>query len=512
MDRTLFSTHRAGVPAANALNSERAPAYAFSAEHALAQYAATGCLSTTFYASAAFQLQAALALLDRVSPAFVARTAIWSRKKSFMKDLPALLSAYLTVADPALAEATFERIIDDTKMLRNWVQILRSGAVGRRSLGSMPKRLVQRWLASRTSEQLFRGSIGDRPSLGDVIKLAHPRPKDPERSALYAYLTGRAHDASALPETVQAFEAWKTRRNGEPPAVPFQLLTSLDLDREAWLAIARRASWQETRMSLSTFARHQVFASKRTTALIAAKLRDREAIRRAKVLPYQLMIASRTAGDQVPSSVREALEDALEIALENVPEIGGKVYVCPDVSGSMSSPITGRRKGATTSVRCVDVAALIAAAMMRVNDATVLPFEHRVVDVRVSRRDSVLANARKLASVGGGGTSCSAPLARLNADRAKGALVVLVSDNESWVDARRHGTGLMVEWEAFRARNPEAKLVCIDLTPNRTTQAVDREDVLNVGGFSDAVFEVIAGFVGGARPSHWVDRIQEVAI
>ena len=33
------------------------------------------------------------------------------------------------------------------------------------------------------------------------------------------------------------------------------------------------------------------------------------------------------------------------------------------------------RKGATTKVRCIDVAALIAAAMLRKNDAEVLPFE-----------------------------------------------------------------------------------------------------------------------------------------
>jgi hypothetical protein len=41
----------------------------------------------------------------------------------------------------------------------------------------------------------------------------------------------------------------------------------------------------------------------------------------------------------------------------------------------------------------------------------------------------------------------------------------------------------------------EPKLVCIDLQPYATVQAPDREDILNVGGFSDAVFEVVAGFL-----------------
>ena len=82
------------------------------------------------------------------------------------------------------------------------------------------------------------------------------------------------------------------------------------------------------------------------------------------------------AGAKVPAVVREALQDAMEIALENVPAFGGRVVVCPDVSGSMASPVTGTRRGATSAVRCIDVAALVAAAVLRTNrDALVLPFE-----------------------------------------------------------------------------------------------------------------------------------------
>jgi len=65
-------------------------------------------------------------------------------------------------------------------------------------------------------------------------------------------------------------------------------------------------------------------------------------------------------------------------------------------------------------------------------------------------------------------------------------LVIFVSDNESWVDAGRgRGTATMAEWNAFRQRNPKARLVCIDIQPYRTTQAKERDDILNIGGFSD---------------------------
>src|SRR5262249_39185186 len=147
---------------------------------------------------------------------------------------------------------------------------------------------------------------------------------------------------------------------------------------------------------------------------------------------------------------------------ENVPRINGKVFVCPDVSGSMSSAATGYRVGATTSVRCIDVAALVSAAILRQNpQAEVLPFECDVVSLRLNSRDSVMTNAAKLAGIGGGGTNCSAPLAWLNKNHAKGDLVIFVSDNESWMDAKGgRGTETMRQWERFKHLNPQARLVC----------------------------------------------------
>ena len=115
------------------------------------------------------------------------------------------------------------------------------------------------------------------------------------------------------------------------------------------------------------------------------------------------------------------------------------------------------------------------------------------MSVQLNARDSVMTNAEKLAAIGGGGTNCSAPLAALNQRQAKGDLAVFVSDNESWVDAKAgRGTETMRQWTQFKQFNPQARLVCIDLQPYATTQAPERGDVLNIGGFSDQVFEVIA--------------------
>lgn len=516
----LFQTIKGALlPVATARNAEQAPAYAFGPRHQLAQLAATGCLSRTFYASAEDQLDQVLALARQVEPAFVAKAAIYGRQAGHMKDMPALLAASLAVRDVALLGQVFPRVVDNGRMLRNFVQILRSGAVGRKSLGTRPKKLVQHWLLTATETQLLNAAVGNTPSLADVVKMVHPKPEEAWRAAWFAWLIGRPFDEAALPPVTRAFERFKREAAGgvaaEVPELPFQMLTALALSPAHWAQLARQGSWQMVRQNLNTFARHGVFEIPGMSEVVAAKLRDARAVSQARVMPYQLLAAFKAAGEQVPGQVRDALQDAMELSLAHVPALEGRVVVCPDVSGSMRYPVTGGRGSASSSMRCVDVAALVAAAVLRRNpQARVLPFEQDVVKLSLNARDSVMSNAQALAMIGGGGTSCSAPLALLNRERAAVDLVILISDNESWVDASRRGaTQTLREWELLKQRNPKARLVCIDIQPTASTQAAERHDILNVGGFSDAVFTMVASFAAGTMDAgHWVGEIEKVAL
>lgn len=501
------------LPRTDTVNREGASAYAYGPREKLAQLAATGTLADNFYGAAETQLAEVLDAARAVDPYFVAQAAIYARKSGAMKDMPALLAAYLTVADPDLSVAVFNRVIDNGRMLRNFVQIMRSGQVGRTSLGSRPKRLVQRWLEQATMPQLMAAATGKDPSLADVVRMVHPKPADAARKAFYGWLIGRPYDVAALPAEIAAFEAWKADATLPLPPVPFEWLTAFPLTAENWAELATRIGWQALRMNLNTLARNGAFGVAGVTDAVAARLADPDAIAKVRPMPYQLMVALGQVGEGVPLKVRAALEDALEQSLVRVPLVPGSVVVCPDVSGSMGSPATGYRKGASSKVRCIDVAALVAAAVLRTNrDARVLPFEQKVVKLKLDANARVAVNAAKLAAVGGGGTNVSAPLAMLNAERATVDLVVIVSDNESWVDAGRRGsTATMAEWNKLKRRNPAARLVCIDIQPYGTTQAKSRADILNVGGFSDAVFDTIARFVSG-ETRDWVGIIKQVEV
>lgn len=180
----------------------------------------------------------------------------------------------------------------------------------------------------------------------------------------------------------------------------------------------------------------------------------------------------------------------------------------------MASLVTGQRgRGATSKMRCVDVAALFAAAILCRNpDSVVVPFDTQGYQAKVDPQDTILSLAERLAKYGGGGTDCSIPLREANARHGnrRFAGCVLVSDNESWVYGNRPwaggpqgATGVMTEWQQFVQSQrrlsggaaPGPKLICIDLQPGGTTQAPERGDILNIGGFSDAVFGVVAAML-----------------
>ena len=530
---TLFSSIKSKLLRTDSTNEAGGRAYKFAPQHALAQLAATGCFNGSYYATAETQLDELRKLIEQVDDnVFLAKLAVYSRERAFMKDMPAALLAVLSKRDSQLLHKVFDRVVDNGRVLRTLFQLIRSGQFGRTCLSSSLQRVFQRWLNEASVGTLLSASIGDKPSLRDVLRLARPTPKDNARRALFGWLTGKEVEKWApateadLPEQVRGLIAYRKADSAEAQAlilgnlsVRWDLLADAARGPLVWKAIARQMGPQALRMNLNTLLRHEVLSSGNGTQdgalvdYVAGRIADATEIRRSRQFPYQYLAAYLNADENVPQKIKAALHQAAEIACGSVPELPGPVLIGLDTSGSMSSPVTGHRgRGATSRMRCVDVAALFAAAILRRNpDSVVVPFDTAAYEAKVDPQDSILSLAERLAKYGGGGTDCSLPLAQANSKYAKRrfAGVVLVSDNESWVYAGRAlgygqqgATGVMSEWQKFvanqqRLGNDGPKLVCIDLLACTTTQAPEREDILNIGGFSDAVFRVVASFLSG---------------
>lgn len=499
MHRTLFASLSTPSKIAKATTTNHAggKAYERSAEEALAQFAVTSTLQDNFYTKASDQLTEVLALADKCAPDVVAACAVYGRH-GHMKDLPALLTAHLA-ARGAVDEliATFPKTIDNGRQIRSFVQMLRSGQVGgRKSIPQPARRLVEQWFAKTSPDTIYRASIGDKPSIADVVAMIHPKPATPAHAALFRHILGKKpKEGDELPPLAEGMIAFRKSKHVRdlPADAPFMMSTAHVSDAAGWEALAERATWTETRINLAAFARHGVFDSKRVREKVIARLSDRELIKRTRVMPYEILNAYLNA-EGLPVDVTNALQNALDHSLDNVPEIKNAA-ICVDVSASMRSAAVGGGK-----TRAIQVAALFASAMLRKNPNTaILPFDTSIHVHDLNPRDSIVTNAQKLARYGGGGTDCGLPVETL-VKAGKGRRdfvdsVVMLSDNESWADRQTGpGTGLSTAWAKLKQTNPRARLYCIDLTPSSTRQASKRPDTLNVGGFTDAVFNVIAAF------------------
>lgn len=526
-NKTVFkSTRSVNTPAANTTNLAGGVAYSMTDREALAQLIVTGTFNGTFYSDAKQQIDTVTKLLAKLGPdnaEFIAKLAVYARKYGFMKDTPAFLTAWLSVNGRQYLKAVFDQVIDNGKMLRNFVQIMRSNTVGRKSLGTKSKKLVQEWLNNASTYKLLSASVGNDPSLSDVIKMVHPTPNSPQKEAFFRWILGhKVESVDLLPETVRELIAFRNGDTTEVPKVPFELLTNLELSTNDWKDIAHNAGWQMTRMNINTFKRKGVLNDPDMVRMIAERLADPEAIVNARVMPYQLLTAWLNTGDDIPKSIKDALEKALEVSLNRVPKFTGKTWVFVDVSGSMRGPITGYRSGSTSKVSCVAVASLIASSLLRTNpdNTHVLMFDTKVHTAELDPQASVMENAITISRFGGGGTACQLPLQKLVSSKENGDLIIYISDNESWVGTQEYtwgyngrGTEMTAAWELFKKRNPKAKMVCIDLVPNTTTQNTNSSDVLNVGGFNDAVYSVIDSFLEqGDNANFWTDKIESSVI
>ncbi len=532
----LFRPQSSPPTPTDAVNEAGGRAYRLSPKQALAQLAATGCFQGTYYADADTQLQMLIDLVQQVDdPIYLAKLALYAREKAMMKDMPAALLLLLSKRDMPLFHQIFDRVVDNGRMLRTLFQMLRSGAFGRKSLSYGLQRAFQRWLNRASVSQLLSAAIGKNPSLRDVLRAARPTPPDQQRRALFGWLTGRPapkwHPATwaDLPEEVTALIAFR-QAVAEASQVQlleryrfrWDLLADSARGETVWKALARQMGPQALRMNLNTLLRHKVLQDPAMVHYVAQRLADPEEIVRSRQFPYQYLAAYLNADPDLPQPLRDALETATEIACGNVPELAGPIVIGLDVSGSMSCSVTGSRRGGASKMRCIDVAALFAAAIVRRNPGSLLiAFDTESHEVEIDPDEKILALSARLAQYGGGGTDCSIPLRTANQHQHHRqrafAGCVLISDNESWIgEGRANQTAVMEQWNAFvrnqiRLQGPQAepKLVCIDLQPYTTVQAPDRADILNVGGFSDAVFTVVSTFLRDDA-QHFVEQVEAI--
>lgn len=208
-------------------------------------------------------------------------------------------------------------------------------------------------------------------------------------------------------------------------------------------------------------------------------LTDRKRIKKSLVLPFRFVTAyyeiSKVSGSQ---KILDAIDEALEISLDNVPKFDGDTLVVLDGSGSMM----GFGEDGKSPI---EVGGMFASVLIKSNKADFITFSDNAQYMNMSSRGSVMQMTKTLVdSARAGGTNFHAIF---NTANRKYDRIIILSDMQGWI-------GYNTPSEMFnsykRRMNANPHVYSFDLQGYGTLQFPEHQ-VYAIAGFSDKVFDIM---------------------
>jgi 60 kDa SS-A/Ro ribonucleoprotein len=510
-------------------NSSGGVAFKLSSEEAVAKLVCANIVDHKHQLMSENEMLASLkSEIVHCSDEFLAKLAIYTKKEAKMKDTSALLLAHLASRKSKYGPFVFTEIVTDISMLKKFVNSIRKGMTNRRSFGSVYRKLIRDWLSNKSDLQLFRESIGNDPSMGDIIAMVHPKPLNLQRAALYAYFLGKdltEDQKSHLPDEIKDYESFLSdpqkycSGEGKLPKTNIMKILNQNLSPQQWETLAKSMTFNQVVKNLNVLSRNAALFSTEVQDHICKVLSSKEEALRSSQMPYSLLMAYKAFeqsnyqdcySKNKYANILSALDTALQNCTENIPSFEGKVAICLDVSGSMSNRIAA--KGIATYL---DAACVLALSFLKKNHSSIiLPFDTAVhPNHGLSSEKTFMENYNIVQKFSGGGTDCSSAIRHLTKEKANVDIIIMISDNQSWAQldkdsCHNYYTGTLSCLKEYKKINPSVKFVNIDISPSSNTQAHSDESVMLVSGFNDSVFKLLTSFLPkSADKNYWVNHI-----
>lgn len=326
----------------------------------------------------------------------------------------------------------------------------------------------------------YRGK-GKDVSLVDVVNLVRPKPTEKNKEALKQLIDGNLRSSGTWEseQTRAGKEATSDADKAEKKAENWQKLVA---ERKiGYFALLRNLR------NIATQASDEVLEE----ALFM--LRDPGLIKKSLVLPFRYWTAMEEMGSRRSTGlsstqydkITASLNDAMELALDNVPTLPGKTVVVLDESGSMS-----RSRGGTPPIRH---GAIFTATILRKNPgAELILFAGTARKVRLKKIDSLATMANHLVEgATHGGTNLSNAFHLMNKEDMDADRIIILTDEQSWVDYRYGGRGGSSAYNDYAKKLGKRPLVYSwDLSGYGDMQFPE-QSVCALAGFSEKAFDVI---------------------
>jgi hypothetical protein len=352
---------------------------------------------------------------------------------------------------------------------------------------------------------------------GDVVEMVHPKPTSPEQSAIFKHVIDRRHgrDVADLPESLGTIGA------------DAALLALPENERRAHLAEATAAGWSWERISgwvpggmdakaweavipnmglmaltrnLRNFDNLKPGLSPAAVAEIQRRFADPEEVRKSRQFPLRFLTAWKNV-----SSMRwgNALETALQHSLSNVPELPGRTLVLIDVSGSMFTAATTRRRDSHAAQALQperwEVATIFGLALgQRAEKADVYLFDSTVkAQVDVAGADSILRLAQECSKYGHGGTDTYGAVATTYAGHDR---VIIITDEQTGpgvTPSTWYNNGATTKWDSIS--HIKVPFFTWNLAGYQVGHTPVQKNWYLFGGLTDAAFKLLPILEGRGR-------------
>lgn len=335
-------------------------------------------------------------------PQFVSNLAVFARREFNMRSVAHVLVGYLanTVEGKPYVKRTVKGVTlrgdDATEILSFYLNTF--GKPIPNSLRKGLKEVFTEFDAYTLAK--YKGE-GKNVKMRDILCLCRPSPKTSEQSKLWKNLL---EGKIATPYT------WETE------------LSAKGNKKEVWEELI--ASHKLPYMAALRNMRNIVNAQPDNMDDYLKYISDPRNVQRSKQLPFRFLSAYNT-NTGAGSKVLDALEDAAEASIGNLPKLPGKTVIAIDVSGSMGSRISAK-----SDVQCCDIAMMLGLIANKIcEDSLVLQFGTKLRKMPVSKRSGLLY-ATTHESCAGGGTQMSLPFEYMIKNKIACDRIIILSDNE----------------------------------------------------------------------------------
>lgn len=462
----------------------------------------------TFYESASQRDQRFAALVRVVStldPEWMQGFIPFLRNEMFMRSASVVAAAeYVASGAPngaSVVASALQRADEPAELIGYWHQ--NHGRNEPKPIKRGIARAVQRLYTQDTALKYDGGSRSVR--MGDVLERVHARPVSDEQSALFAYLLDRRHhsdsiraDITKLPRLQKALEL-DSKSEDEMRAIFREqgalalasagytwerLSGKMKMDAEAWEAIIPQMGYMALLRNLRNF--NEAGISKASEKYVIDVLTDPERVAKSMQFPYRFFSAYKATGDL---KYAQALETALDLSTQNIPELRGRSLILVDVSGSMQG-ISGRSAAAPW-----EQGALFGVAQfMRAENADLVAFGTDNRKVALKKGTSVLRGIEQVQTLVQNG--------------------VLGWGTNTWQAVQAHYDGhdrvvIFSDMQSTNYGQESASIKNIPVVYNFNLRGYGRANMdtsvagrYELGGFSDAVFRIM-GLLERGKNASW---------